>query len=81
MEENIELKIKKIVAKTLNLSEDKLPSKATFSDLGIDSLENVDLILALENEFEIHISDEEASKITNIHDAVEFIKKHKNAEN
>ena len=62
----IEGKVKKLVADNLSVQEDKVSNEAEFlDDLGADSLDVVELVMVLEDEFELEISDEEAEKIEN----------------
>lgn len=71
-------KVKEIVAEQLGVDEDDIVPEASFiDDLGADSLDIVELIMALEEEFDMEIPDEEAEKIVTVGDAVEYIKKHK----
>ncbi len=67
-------KVKKIVADQLGVDEEKITPQSSFTDdLGADSLDLVELIMALEEEFGISISDEEAQKIRTIGEAVDYI--------
>jgi acyl carrier protein len=67
-------RIKKIVAEHLNIDENKINLDASFSeDLGADSLDTVELIMALEEQFEIEIPDEEAQTILTVRDAVDYV--------
>ena len=69
-------KLQKIIAEVLNLSEEEIRPDSTFvDDLGADSLDIFQIIMAIEEEFEIEIPTEEAEKITTVGDAVEQIKK------
>lgn len=69
-------KIKEIICEQLDVSEEDVVLKASFvDDLGADSLDQVELIMAMEEEFEISISDEDAEKIATVEDAINFIKK------
>ena len=68
-------KIKKIIAEVLNVDEDTITMDSTFGDdLGADSLDVFQIIMGLEEEFEIEIPNEEAEKIVTVGDAVEQIK-------
>ncbi|AMW31268.1 MULTISPECIES: acyl carrier protein [Arthrospira] len=66
--------VKKIVAEQLEVDSAQVTPEANFvNDLGADSLDTVELVMALEEEFDIEIPDEEAEKITTVQDAVSFI--------
>ncbi len=68
-------RVKKIVVEHLGVEEDKVTENASFiDDLGADSLDTVELVMELEDEFETSIPDEQAEKIKTVGDAVEFIK-------
>ncbi|HOL92523.1 MAG TPA: acyl carrier protein [Clostridiales bacterium] len=68
-------KVKKIIVEQLGVEEDEVTLESSFiDDLGADSLDIVELIMALEEEFDIEIPDSEAEKITTVGDAVEYIK-------
>ena len=70
---NIEERVKKIVAEQLGVKED-ISNEASFvDDLGADSLDTVELVMALEEEFECEIPDEEAEKITTVQQAIDYI--------
>ncbi len=70
----IEERVKKIVAEQLDVKEEEVTNNASFiEDLGADSLDNVELVMALEEEFELEIPDEQAEKITTVQDAVDYI--------
>ncbi|EKD45059.1 MAG: acyl carrier protein [uncultured bacterium] len=72
---NIEARVKKIVVEQLGVKEDEVKNTASFvDDLGADSLDTVELVMALEEEFDCEIKDEEAEKITTIQEAIDFIK-------
>lgn len=69
-----EPKMKQIIAEKLGVSEDKVTPQASFvDDLGADSLDQVELIMALEDEFNIEIPDEDAEKIRTVKDALDYI--------
>ncbi len=71
---SIEDRVKKIVAEQLGVKEDEVRSEASFvDDLGADSLDTVELVMALEEEFETEIPDEEAEKITTVQLAIDYI--------
>ncbi|MBM3373024.1 MAG: acyl carrier protein [Betaproteobacteria bacterium] len=75
--ENIEQRVKKIVAEQLGVNEADVKTESSFvNDLGADSLDTVELVMALEEEFETEIPDEEAEKITTVLQAVDYIKSH-----
>ena len=68
-------RVKKIVVNYLNVEEDKVTEKASFiDDLGADSLDTVELVMAFEEEFGVEIPDDAAEKIQTVGDAVDFIK-------
>ncbi len=70
----IEEKVKQIVVEQLGVDEDQVTEEAAFmDDLGADSLDTVELVMALEEEFDIEISDEDAEKIQTVQDAVAYI--------
>ena len=72
----VEEKVKKIICEQLNVPEEDVVTKASFvDDLGADSLDQVELIMAMEEEFDISIPDEDAEKIGTVQDAVDYIKK------
>ena len=71
-------RVKEIIAKELSVGVQQLTPEAKFiEDLGADSLDTVELIMALEEEFGIEIPDEDAEKITRVKEATEYIEKHK----
>lgn len=75
---SIEEQVKSIVAEQLGVKEEEVTNDASFvDDLGADSLDTVELVMALEEEFETEIPDEEAEKITTVQQAVDYIKEHK----
>jgi acyl carrier protein len=70
----IETRVKKIVVEQLGVKEEEVTTDASFvDDLGADSLDTVELVMALEEEFETEIPDEDAEKIVTIKDAVKYI--------
>ncbi len=74
MSEDIRKKVKKIVADHLGIEEEKVTDEASFiDDLGADSLDTVELVMAFEEEFGSEISDSEAEKILTVSDAIKFI--------
>jgi len=71
---SVEDRVKKIVVEQLGVSEDQVTPDASFvDDLGADSLDTVELVMALEEEFDAEIPADEAEKITTVKQAVEFI--------
>jgi len=73
----IEERVKKVVAEQLGVKEDEIANKSSFiNDLGADSLDIVELVMALEEEFGTEIPDEEAEKITTIQEAIDYIEAH-----
>lgn len=74
---NVEERVKKIVVEQLGVKEDEVKGPSSFvDDLGADSLDTVELVMALEEEFECEIPDEEAEKITTVQQAVDYVKEH-----
>ncbi|MFH0801195.1 MAG: acyl carrier protein [bacterium] len=70
-------RVKKIVVDQLGVDEDQVTSEASFTDdLGADSLDTVELVMALEQEFNLEIPDEDAEKISNVSQAVQYIQEH-----
>ena len=77
--ESVEQRVKKIVAEQLGVNESDIKNESTFvDDLGADSLDTVELVMALEEEFECEIPDDEAEKITSVQQAVDYVKAHVN---
>jgi acyl carrier protein len=73
--ENVEQRVKKIVAEQLGANEAEIKNESSFvEDLGADSLDTVELVMALEENFDIQIPDEEAEKIVTVGDAIQYIK-------
>ena len=71
---NIEERVKKIVAEQLGVKEEDVSNNASFvDDLGADSLDTVELVMALEEEFETEIPDDEAEKITTVQLAISYV--------
>jgi acyl carrier protein len=73
-------KVKQIIAEQLGVDESEVTPSASFvDDLGADSLDQVELVMALEEAFDVEIPDEEAEKIRTVQDAVDYIDKHAKA--
>ena len=76
----VEGKVKSIIAEQLGVGEDEIKMESSFiEDLGADSLDIVELVMAMEEEFEVEIPDEEAENIKTVGDAVNYINSHKKA--
>lgn len=74
----IEERVMKIVAEQLGVKEEEVTKEKSFvDDLGADSLDTVELVMALEEEFETEIPDEEAEKITTVQAAIDYVNSHK----
>jgi acyl carrier protein len=72
-----EERVRKIVIEQLGVTEEQATNEASFvDDLGADSLDTVELVMALEEEFECEIPDEEAEKITTIQQAIDYVNEH-----
>ena len=70
-------KVKNVVAEKLNVGEEQITLEAKFvEDLGADSLDNVELIMALEDEFKLDIPDDQAEKLTTVGKAIDYISGH-----
>lgn len=75
MSQAIEERVRSIIADQLGVAEDQIKPESKFiEDLGADSLDIVELIMAMEEEFETEIPDEEAEKIRNVNDVISFLK-------
>jgi acyl carrier protein len=73
----VERRVKKIVAEQLGVNEAEIKNESSFvDDLGADSLDTVELVMALEDEFEMEIPDEQAEKITTVRQAIEYAQAH-----
>jgi acyl carrier protein len=74
---DIEQRVKKIVAEQLGVAEADIKNESSFvDDLGADSLDTVELVMALEDEFEMEIPDEQAEKITTVQQAIDYATQH-----
>jgi acyl carrier protein len=74
----IEAKVKNIIADQLGVGEDEIKPESSFiEDLGADSLDIVELVMAMEEEFEVEIPDEEAENIKTVGDAINYVNTHK----
>jgi acyl carrier protein len=73
---SIETKVKKIIMDQLDVTEEEVTPQASFvDDLGADSLDTVEMVMAFEEEFSIEIPDEDAEKIRTVQDAIDYIQK------
>ena len=71
---SVEDKVKKIIAEKLSVDLEEVVPEASFvDDLGADSLDLVELIMSMEEEFDVEISDEDAEKITTVKDAIDYV--------
>ena len=74
---DIEAKVKEIIVNQLGVAAEKVTPEASFvDDLGADSLDTVELVMAFEEEFNVEIPDEAAEKIATVKDAVDYLKEH-----
>jgi len=77
---SVEEQVRGIIAEQLGLKADEIKNDASFvDDLGADSLDTVELVMALEEEFETEIPDEDAEKITTVQQAIDYVKSHSKA--
>jgi acyl carrier protein len=77
---SIEQQVKAIVAEQLGVKEEEVTNSASFvDDLGADSLDTVELVMALEEEFETEIPDEDAEKITTVQQAIDYVTQRRKA--
>ena len=75
--ENLEARVKKVIAEKLGVDEATIKNDASFvDDLGADSLDTVELVMALEEEFNCQIPDEDAEKISTVQLAIDYVKSH-----
>ena len=71
---SVEERVKKLICEQLGVKEEEVTAEASFvEDLGADSLDTVELVMALEEEFETEIADEEAENITTVKEAIDYI--------
>ena len=76
--QDVEARVKEIIVEQLGVDASEVNTQASFvNDLGADSLDTVELVMALEEEFDIEIPDEEAEKIQSVGQAIDYIKAHK----
>ena len=76
---SVEEKVKEIIVDQLGVDEKQVVESASFiEDLGADSLDTVELVMALEEEFDVEISDEDAEKISKVQDAIDYINNNTN---
>ncbi len=74
---SVQERVKKLICEQLGVKDDEVKNEASFvEDLGADSLDTVELVMALEEEFETEIPDEEAEKITTVEEAINYILAH-----
>ena len=77
----VEERVKKIIVEQLGVKEEEVSNDVSFvDDLGADSLDTVELVMALEEQFDTEIPDEEAEKITTVQQAIDYIKSHSASE-
>jgi len=76
MDKNVSPRMKELICQSLGVSAQEVVDEASFiDDLGADSLDIVELVMAIEKEFGIEIPDEDAEKITNVRQAIEYVEK------
>ena len=76
--QKIEEEVRKIIVTQLDISEEEVVPEASFTDdLGADSLDLVELVMAMEEKFDIEIPDEDAERILTVHSAISYIERHK----
>ncbi len=77
-DESVEEKVKEIIVKQMGANKDQVTSDTSFiNDLGADSLDTVELVMELEDAFDMSIPDEEAEKMQTVGDAIKYIEEHK----
>lgn len=77
MSSSVEERVKKIIVEQLGVDASEVKPEASFvEDLGADSLDTVELVMAFEEEFDIEIADDDAEKILNVRDAIKYIEEH-----
>ena len=77
---SVEERVKKLICEQLGVKEEDIKAESSFvEDLGADSLDTVELVMALEEEFETEIPDEEAEKITTVKEAIDYINAHQDS--
>ncbi len=77
-EESVEEQVKEIIVKQMGVNKDQVAPETSFiNDLGADSLDTVELVMELEDAFDVSIPDEDAEKIQTVGDAINYIKEHK----
>lgn len=77
-EESVEERVKEIIVKQMGANKDQVTPKTSFiNDLGADSLDTVELVMELEDAFDVSIPDEDAEKMQTVGDAINYIKEHK----
>ncbi|MCE5387707.1 MAG: acyl carrier protein [Acidithiobacillus sp.] len=75
--DDVAARVKKVVVEQLGVNEDEVTNEASFADdLGADSLDQVELVMALEEEFDCEIPDEEAEKISTVQQAIDYVSAH-----
>jgi acyl carrier protein len=75
MPDDLSKRVTSVIAATQHIAVDKITEESTFQELGIDSLDGINILFALENEFNINIPDDEAQTIRTVHDAIEGVRK------
>jgi acyl carrier protein len=75
MPDDLSKRVISVIAATQHIAVEKITEESTFQELGIDSLDGINILFALENEFNINIPDDEAQTIRTVHDAIEGVRK------